>query len=516
MHNELFIISIFFHAVSVVFFLKNDKKGALIFLLLGGIILRFYFIQLDSFINDWDERFHALVAKNLSHHWLTPTLIDKPFLPYNYQKWEQAYIWLHKQPFFLWQMALSIKFFGANEFAVRFPSLVMTSVLIVVIYRMAELLFTEKIAFLSAFIFSCYQPILDLNSGILSTDHNDIAFLFYVTLSVYCWVCFEKKKGVQYLYLMGFFSGLAILNKWLTGLMVYSSFTFYHLFFIQNFFTKETIKDLLKSAIVCLATFLPWQVYILCRFPLEAHFEYYYNSLHLIKAVEGHSGDSYYYIDLLADQYKHLQLFIFIGILVCVATYNKSRMALSLVCTVIAVYVFFSLVPTKLPYLIIMIMPVNIILLAVGLDFIIGWLEKFDKAIVFIKFTFFMLLFYVFVDFDAIYFNHMDDANWRGYARAAKSARVRLYRKLALIIPKDAVIVNFPPCENIDCMFYTGNICYPEITENDFKLLRREGHRILFISDTLPKYAKQGNAKLVKDVIAGSGYRVDTCQCFTQ
>ena len=56
---------------------------------------------LDPFLNLWDERFHALVAKNLMNHPLMPTLYDDPVVSMAYDRWDRATIWLHKQPLFL-------------------------------------------------------------------------------------------------------------------------------------------------------------------------------------------------------------------------------------------------------------------------------------------------------------------------------------------------------------------------------------------------------------------------------
>jgi 4-amino-4-deoxy-L-arabinose transferase len=446
-------------------------------------------------LHDWDERFHALVAKNLSHHWLCPTLIDKPLLPADYKNWSTTHIWLHKQPVFLWQMALSIRFFGINEFAVRFPSLLMTTALIPVIYGIAKNLFDERTAFVSALIFSCYQPVLELNSGLPSTDHNDIAFLFYVTLSVYCWTIFEKHRQTKYLLSMGFFSGLAILNKWLPGLFIFLAFGCYHLFFLRDLFTKDTLLNIVKAMLVCLITFLPWQLYILYRFPQEALVEYHYNDLHFMKAVEGHEGNMWYYIDQLKDQYKHLQLFILIGMAYSLVQFNKYKMALSLAFAVIFVYVFFSLAATKFPYLIIMTAPVNIIFIAVVVNMIMNAIAKMGRAAILIQFFVLLGMVYIFLDHNSVFYNHYDNTNWIGNIRTEKIKKANLYRKLAKVIPQDVVIVYFTDRDDIDCMFYTDNLSYPPISETEFKQLTLTGRRILFMTDTVPQYAK-GNTQV--------------------
>ena len=54
-------------------------------------------------IKYWDELFHAIVARNLMKHFFKPTLLDQPYLPYDYTSWMQSHVWLHKPPIPLWQ-----------------------------------------------------------------------------------------------------------------------------------------------------------------------------------------------------------------------------------------------------------------------------------------------------------------------------------------------------------------------------------------------------------------------------
>src|SRR3989304_1374435 len=96
----------------------NSKQYtfSIFLLLLAGLILRIY-ISSDFYLHSWDERFHALVAKNLINHHLKPTLYDNPILQYDYKCWVGNHIWVHKQPLSLWTIALSLWIFGINEIA---------------------------------------------------------------------------------------------------------------------------------------------------------------------------------------------------------------------------------------------------------------------------------------------------------------------------------------------------------------------------------------------------------------
>lgn len=102
-----------------------------------GIILRFFASYAEPFLHPWDERFHALVSMNMINDPLRPMLHANPLLPYSSTEWCCTHVWLHKLPLFLWQMALSMKLFAVSEIALRLPSVLQGSLMILLIYRLA-------------------------------------------------------------------------------------------------------------------------------------------------------------------------------------------------------------------------------------------------------------------------------------------------------------------------------------------------------------------------------------------
>jgi 4-amino-4-deoxy-L-arabinose transferase-like glycosyltransferase len=97
------------------YYSKHDKiKSAVLLVVLAGFIIR-CFVASDPYLHPWDERYHALVAKNIISEPLKPTLYEDPVLPYNYKQWHKNHIWVHKQPMPLWMMAASMNVFGVNE-----------------------------------------------------------------------------------------------------------------------------------------------------------------------------------------------------------------------------------------------------------------------------------------------------------------------------------------------------------------------------------------------------------------
>lgn len=149
MHNLTYgILTVVIAFVSYFLAWRNYKRGdvslALFFIFLSGVLC-YLFTASDSFLHEWDERYHALVAKNLINHPLKPTLYDHPLLPYDYTVWISNHVWLHKQPLPLWLMAGSVKLFGPNEFAVRLPSIVMSSLGILLTYKVGGFFFNKKV-----------------------------------------------------------------------------------------------------------------------------------------------------------------------------------------------------------------------------------------------------------------------------------------------------------------------------------------------------------------------------------
>ena len=174
-------------------FIKNEYNFALLGLMISGVLLRVY-TSSDFFLHDWDEKYHALVAKNLLLHPLKPTLYDNPILHYDYRNWIANHIWLHKQPIPLWTITISIKFFGVNELAVRIPSIILSTISIPLIFNIGRYLYNSQVGILSAFFLSINGLIIELSAGRVATDHIDIFFLFFIEVSIFCTILFSKSK----------------------------------------------------------------------------------------------------------------------------------------------------------------------------------------------------------------------------------------------------------------------------------------------------------------------------------
>src|SRR5690554_4283572 len=274
---------------SVLLFQKH-KKISLALLFIGTLCLGYFIANLDHFLILWDEQYHALVAKNLSKDFLRPMLYTDPILGFDYKDWTNNHVWLHKQPLFLWQLALSIKLFGTTELAVRIPSVLMHAIIPLFIYRMGTIMRNEETGYYGALLFAVAYFPLELVAGGYPTDHNDVAFLFYVTGSFWAWYEYQKSQNKYWLIAIGIFSGCAVLVKWLMGLLVYVIWMITKTIVNpRQTFKLKSYLPLVYSGMVSLMVFLPWQIYISTKYPIESAYEYKLNAAHFFEVIEGHS-----------------------------------------------------------------------------------------------------------------------------------------------------------------------------------------------------------------------------------
>lgn len=309
MGNLLFgILTVIFCTIGYYFSWKfqsrDNFKIAVLLLILCGLTLRIY-TSTDFFLHTWDERYHALVAKNLIQHPLTPTLYDNPILPYDYKNWTANNVWLHKQPLPLWTMALSMWLFGINEIALRLPSTILTTVGIWLTFSIASHFFNKKIGHLTAFFYSINGLIIELTGGRVATDHIDIFFLFFVELAIFFSIVFVQKQKMIYNILSGVSIGAAILSKWLPALIV---LPIWLLIVIgsENFKPQKIIVQFVILITVCILVFLPWQLYIFKTFSTEANWEANFNLKHITEVLEERTGPFYYFVDRIRINYGEL------------------------------------------------------------------------------------------------------------------------------------------------------------------------------------------------------------------
>ena len=301
--NGCFLLSVTSVVFGVGFYFlnKNQTHLALIFNVLGGLILRGW-CATDKFLYEWDERFHVLVAKNLMQHPLRPTLYDNPVLPYNITHWADNHIWVCKQPLPLWAIAASLKVFGISEFAARIPSLIVGSAAIVLTFLIAKQLFqSPKIAYWAAFFHAIHGLTIDANTARDSSDHVLTFFAFFIQLGVFCAILSAKtNKKIWFSILAGACMGCAYMCKWHPALIVLPIWLV-----VQTNF-KDILRGIAPLSIAAIAVALPWQIYIYRHFPAETTWIYGAIFQPMTEAIQGHDGAWWYYLEQVRISFGEL------------------------------------------------------------------------------------------------------------------------------------------------------------------------------------------------------------------
>ncbi len=171
--------------------------GLLFFPFLGGVHLF-----------DWDEINFAEIAREMA------VSGDYLRMQINYETFTE------KPPLFFWLQAISMKIFGINEYAARFPNALLGFIVLPFLYVAGKFLYDRKFGFLWALSwFGSILPFLYFKSGIIDPIFNFFIFNGLFFLIQYMW----RKKGTRdlyfskspaiYLLIAGASVGLGILSK---------------------------------------------------------------------------------------------------------------------------------------------------------------------------------------------------------------------------------------------------------------------------------------------------------------
>ncbi len=156
---------------------------------------------------DWDEINFAESAREMiaSQDYLT---VKINFIPF----WE-------KPPLFIWMQVLSMKIFGINEFAARFPNALCGIITLLVLFRTGIKIADKKFAITWVVLYGgSILPFLYFKSGIIDPWFN--LFIFLGIYQCHLFVVSDKNRT---LYLAGsaMFIGLAILTKGPAALLIF-------------------------------------------------------------------------------------------------------------------------------------------------------------------------------------------------------------------------------------------------------------------------------------------------------
>ncbi|WP_259017211.1 ArnT family glycosyltransferase [Emticicia fluvialis] len=253
----------------------QQKYYPLIILALGAA---FFFPFLGNVhLFDWDEINFAESAREmlLTGNYSKVQIDYKPF-------WE-------KPPLFFWMQVVSMKIWGVNEFAARFPNAVIGCVTLLVIYYIGKNIRNANFGLIWALIYlGSFTPHLYFKSGII-----DPTFNLFIFLGIY--FSFKAQFNSRQIFLSGLFIGLAVLTKGPVGGLIWGLTVVCYWGFIKKFSKLFTFKQLLIFAITCIAVASLWFAQELVTNGFWFFEEFIRYQIRLFSTPDAGHGQPFYY-----------------------------------------------------------------------------------------------------------------------------------------------------------------------------------------------------------------------------
>ena len=511
--NMWLVFGLALAAVSLFFYYVKKDRLALLLLTLGGMCLSIFAALTDPFLNFWDERFHALVAKNCMETPLMPRLYPElPIEEFDPMIWPHAYIWLHKQPLFVWQIALCFKLFGISEFTLRLPSVIMATLMVPLCYRIGKMMVDRRLAYYTALAAAFSWFMLNLVSGQGISDHNNVSFVFYVTASVWSWMEYVRSgRRWGWALLTGVLSGCAILTKWLTGLLVYLVWGVYLHSKYRLHLKEWKIPQFVAALTITVAVFLPWQIFTMKAYPKVAKAEMHNNTLHFSNVIEKAHGQAWdFYLETLPyiyigdKEYDQITsdaialtpkrafhiLLLLLGFGLLVYRSKEWEKRIPLITTVLFVYLFFSMAAMKMPaypFCICVVGFMSIGMIGCIMEEIIQKILKNQIVVFAVWFPLMAVL--ALYQFNFTWYRQHHIPRYV-YWRSAMIENVQDYKNLKKILPERTILFNVRAkddwenyCTTTEAMFYTDAICYSFTpTEEQLQMLKEQGYHIAVLT----------------------------------
>ncbi|WBA44005.1 ArnT family glycosyltransferase [Hymenobacter canadensis] len=423
-------------------------------------------------------------------------------MPYNYRDWANNHVWLHKQPLFLWQMALSLKIVGINEVAVRLPSALLGTLFLWPVYRLGRLAASPSVGYYLAVLFAFAYYQLELTTGWQSVDHADVVFGVYVGASLWAYAEHRHSKAWAWAAAVGVFAGSALLCKWLPGLVVYAVWAGDALLNPVRRQWAEGRRWLCALALTALVA-LPWQVYTHYRFPRESAFETQYAAQHFTHVLEGHDQPWHFYFGHnLWYQYHWVIVLAGAGLVVLGWRRVPDGRRRPLLWSGALLFVFFSVAATKMPSYTYVVAPCMLFLAAVAWAEGVAWLRlTTGRAAPLLEGV--ALLVVVAVDLrpTALLQHHTQRfaSPAASQKREAKAQWAAAYRALDRTVPVGYVVVNVPSHGASEAMFYSRRPVYVDWpSAAEYRFLRQQG---LHVAAFAPRQKPQPDYLRKEDIL---------------
>jgi len=321
--------------------LKNH--WLLLILIIFFSFLIFYRLDWSTLMN-WDEAWYGTVARNIANTG-------------NFMKMEyNDKVYYHHPPLGFILMAISIKIFGNNEFAVRLPSAIFGLGSMILLYLIGLKLFKSKlVGFASSLVVgTSVWYLIRARSGDL-----DSVFIFFYLLTVF--LSLKTKENFKWFILTMISFSLLLLSKTLVGLSAGLLILFNN--FILVFKSKKNFIYAIFGILLFLVILVPWY-----NFQLN-NFDNFYQEHFIAVGMRNKTLSSYFHIEtFLPLFYLHMGVrkwyyiwLISLGLIVITFRFIKSNYLFLLIWNLIVLYPFLTTNETHIWHLIPVYLPISLI-----------------------------------------------------------------------------------------------------------------------------------------------------------
>jgi 4-amino-4-deoxy-L-arabinose transferase len=327
-----------------------------------------------------------------------------------------------------------------------------------------------------------------------------MAILFYITASCWAWFEYQYSQKKYWLILIGIFAGCAVLVKWLVGLLIYA------MWIVSLAFDDKTNWRKLKgyfpiatSLFISILIFIPWQFYVLYKFPLEARYEFHLNAEHFFHSIENHSGNFWFHFNAVKDIYGSGDLVPFLllsGLFVLIKNSTARIYRVAILSAIFIIYGFYTIASTKMTSFCIIVSPFAFIGWGALTDAIIKLVKtkiKFNKFDMILRTLTLIVLSFFLINLSKIQNYHTDWKPNDNFNRKAESEEMKFIRKLPNMLQDEKYVVfntSIRPYGYIPVMFYTNYIAYGFIpNESQIEIIKGKAYKIAILDlNNLPDY----------------------------
>lgn len=256
-------------------------KHQLMIILIGALFFIPYLGDVHLF--DWDEINFAEAAREMiiTRNYLNVMIDFEPFH--------------EKPPLFIWLQVISMKIFGINEFAARFPNALIGIITLLVIYYIGKNIYDR--------IFGLFWVLVYLGSLLphfyFKTAIIDPLFNLLMYLSIYFIFNFYSNNDVKNIIYAAVFSSLAVLTKGPVGIMLpLISWITYFIILKKN--EKYPIKEIFIYLAIGLIPSIIWYLIVFFNSGNAVFTDFISYQIRLLTTGEaGHEGPLYYHFIVL-------------------------------------------------------------------------------------------------------------------------------------------------------------------------------------------------------------------------